>query len=127
MMSDFDILFDTYCQWLVDHNVSVECYKAILCNIRGIDSLECNGGKNQFLEDRETEISEAEEHQKLHRIVKDYVNWLNYYLLEVVIERAAQKTGITQEDFTDKVAVYKTKLHSFCERCIYECPYRRKI
>ena len=120
MMNDYDTFFGTYCQWLLNHNISIECYKDILCQISGIDSLQCD---IKLLEDRETEINKAEEHQKLHRIVKDYVNWLNYYLLEVIIDRTAQKIGITQEDFKVKVAEYKNRLHLFCERCIYECPF----
>lgn len=121
IISEFDCLFDTFCTWLDCHNVCLESYKDILQNIRGIDSPDCN--INLLLEDRCLQISEAEKHKTLHKIVNEYVNWLNYYLLEVIIDRAAKKLGVTSEDFEAKVADYKGKLHSFCERCLYECPF----
>ena len=122
MNQDFDNLFDAFRQWLDNHNKSLECYKDILCNIRGFDKLECTVN-SQFLEDRETEIYEADEIRKLHNIVKEYVNWLNNYLLGNIIESAAKKINVTQEDFISMVSEYNNKLESFCKRCIYECPF----
>ena len=121
--------FDLFCieinTWL-EQKVYLKMYKEILKNITAFDALNGQEGSSNLLMSRSVEISAAQEHQTLHNIVKDYVNWFNYELLEVIVDRACRELKIDINDCGLNFTSYKTELHSFCKRCIYECPIPEK-
>ena len=50
------------------------------------------------------------------------MNWFNYSLLSTIVDRVCRKISRSPDDFREKVVIYEKELHSFCQRCIYECP-----
>ena len=118
--------FDHFCieinTWL-EQKVSLKMYKKILKNIRAFsEALNGQDSSSNLLMSRSVEISEVQEHQTLHNIVNDYVNWFNYKLLKEIVDRACQRLKIDRKDCGLNLTSYETELHSFCKRCIYECP-----
>ena len=120
IFNKFDILFDDYQTWLVDNKVTLQLYQSVLQNITGFEELSEN--KSTLLEDRRKEIREAPDFGTLDDIIHDYVNWINYSLLSTIIVRVCRKISRSPDDFWENVVKYETELHSFCQRCIYECP-----
>lgn len=119
--------FDIFCieinKWIED-NISLEQYKKILQNISAFEPLK--DGACSLLTSRSKEISEASEYQTLHTIVKEYINWFSYSLLEVVLDRACFMLKINPNDSGPK-STYKAELLSFCKRCIHECPMPNEV
>ena len=120
ILKKFGTLFNEIKTWL-NHAVSLESYKDILRNIRAFEPL--SEANHTLLNNRKQEIKEAQDHQTLHDIVNDYVNWFNYQLLgEIVVNKLANANPFD----TGLISIYKTELYSFCERCIYECPMQSR-
>ena len=120
IFNEFDILFDEYKTWLEKNNVTLQLYQSVLQNITGFEELSEN--KSILLEDRKKEIREAPDFGTLDDIIHDYVNWFNYTLLSTIVDRVCRKISRSPDDFREKVVIYEKELHSFCQRCIYECP-----
>ena len=121
ILNEFDLFCIEINKWL-EQKVSLKMYKEILQNIRAFEALNAQDGSTNLLISRSVEISAAQEFQTLHNIVNDYVNWFNYKLLEVIVDRACRELKIDINDCGLNLTSYKTELHSFCKRCIYECP-----
>ena len=125
ILHTFDHFWIQINTWL-QQNVSLKMYKEILQSITAFEALNGQEGSSNLLTSRCVEISAAQEHQTLHNIVKEYVNWFNYELLEEIVNRACQKLEIDRNNFGLNLTSYVTDLHLFCKRCIYECPIPEK-
>ena len=125
IFNEFDLLIQEYNTWLETHEVKFELYQQVLQNITGYEAL--NKGKSDLLENRKEDIRKATTFQDLGDIIKDYVNWFSYSLLNIIIERVGRKINKSMDDFRDKVENYNSALQMFCQRSIYECPMPCKL
>ena len=99
--------------------VTLELYQEILLSIPAFES----DANHALLNDRSKEIKEAQDHQTLHDIVSDYVNWFNYQLLEEIVDIANKKILVSQNLFdTELISTYKRDLFSLCKRQINQFP-----
>ena len=114
MTHEFGYLVTKTCD-SVEQRISVERFATSILALRAYEPAPEEQDRSLLDEHRE-EIKRAKTISEIFHILCPYWNYLNYELLEYIIELHG-----TNDD-TERLTSYCEKLHKFCERRIFEAP-----